>query len=236
MDSKHLVTRHVYRVDIEDMHVFLIVQPDGITAIDTGFPGTWDFIKTVLDDLGRRPEDVKDILITHCHIDHAGGLADMKRATGARVWMHAADADMVEAGNAFRPWKTAPGLKNWWFGYHVVRKSPQTFEPVPVDNRVRPGEVIPLAGGIKAIHTPGHCAGHLVFLWPGEGGVLFVGDAANNKAGLNSPGIFEDGALAAESLKKLTHEKFRVACFAHGEPIVGHAEAQFRAKWRKDQK
>jgi glyoxylase-like metal-dependent hydrolase (beta-lactamase superfamily II) len=234
MDGKHLVTKQVYRIDIADMHVFLIVQPEGITAIDAGFPGTWDFIQAGLDDLGRKPEDIKDILVTHCHVDHAGGLAVMKAKTGAKIWMHAADADMVEAGDSFRPWKTAPGLMNWWFGYHIVRKSPQHFDAVTVDKRVRPGDVIPLAGGIKAIYTPGHCAGHMVYLWPAEGGVLFVGDAANNKAGLSSPGIFEDSKLMAHSLERLTHEKFRVACFAHGEPIVGHADAQFRAKWRKD--
>jgi glyoxylase-like metal-dependent hydrolase (beta-lactamase superfamily II) len=149
------------------------------------------------------------------------------------VWMHAADADMVEQGRAFRPWKTAPGLRHWWFGYHVVRRSPQRFEPVEVEHRVRPGEVIPLAGGIKAIHTPGHSAGHLAFLWPGDGGVLFTGDAANNVKGINGPVLFEDAKPAAESLRTLTGEKFRVACFSHGAPIVGAADAQFRAKWRK---
>ena len=92
-------------------------------------------------------------------------------------------------------------------------------------------EVYNLAGGIKAIHTPGHSAGHLVFLWPGEGGVLFTGDAANHMAGLNGPPIREDGKLTEESLEKLSHEKFRVACFGHGEPIVGGADMQFRARW-----
>ena len=231
MEGKHAVTKHVYRVDIDDMHVFLIVRPEGVTAIDAGFPGTWEVVKAGLDEIGRRPEDLHDILVTHCHIDHAGGLADIKKATGAKVWMHAADADMVEKGTAFRPWKAAPGLRNWWFGYRVVRKSPHEFEAVQVENRVRPGQVIPLAGGIKAIHTPGHSAGHLVFLWPGEGGVLFTGDAANHMAGLNGPPIREDGKLTEESLEKLSHEKFRVACFGHGEPIVGGADVQFRARW-----
>lgn len=233
MKSEHLVTKHVYAVDSGDCHVFLIVQPEGIIAVDAGFPGTWQLVEAGLHDLGRKPEDLHDILVTHCHIDHAGGLAELKKATGAKAWMHAADADMVEHGKAFRPWKAAPGLRNWWFGYRVVRKSPQTFEPAVVDNRVRPGDVIPLAGGIKAIHTPGHSAGHLVFLWPAEGGVLFTGDAVNNVNGLSGPPIFEDGKMVTESLRGLTHERFQVACFAHGAPIVDHADAQFRAKWRE---
>jgi glyoxylase-like metal-dependent hydrolase (beta-lactamase superfamily II) len=236
MDGKHLVTQNVYRVDSGDMHVFLIVQPEGIAAIDAGFPGTWALVQQALADLGRQPQDVRDILVTHCHPDHAGGLAEMKQATGAKVWMHTADADMLEQGKAFRSWKAAPGFGNWWFGYRVVRNSPQHVEPVKVENRVGPGDVIPLAGGIKAIHTPGHSAGHLVFLWAGDGGVLFTGDAVNNVAELSGPPIYEDGKLTADSLRRLASEKFQVACFGHGEPIVGDADAQFRAQWGAEQR
>jgi glyoxylase-like metal-dependent hydrolase (beta-lactamase superfamily II) len=233
MDGKRLITDHVYNVDSGDMHVFLIVQPESVTAVDAGFPGTWPLVHQALTDLGRKPEDLKDILVTHCHPDHAGGLAEMKRATGATVWMHAADADMVRRGKAFRPWKAAPGWRTWWFGYSVVRKSPQEYERAEVENLVMPGDVIPVAGGIRAIHTPGHSAGHLAFRWPADGGVLFTGDAANNVAGLSGPPIMEDRRLLAESLARLAEETFDVACFAHGEPLVGGADAQFRAKWGK---
>jgi glyoxylase-like metal-dependent hydrolase (beta-lactamase superfamily II) len=88
-----------------------------------------------------------------------------------------------------------------------------------------------VAGGIKAIWTPGHSAGHLVFLWPGDGGVLFTGDVANNVRGLSIPPIFEDMKLGIESLRQLSEEEFDTACFAHGDPIVGGASARFKAKW-----
>jgi glyoxylase-like metal-dependent hydrolase (beta-lactamase superfamily II) len=213
------------------MHVFLIVQPEGITCIDAGFPGTMALLEDALRGLGRRPEDIRDILVTHCHPDHAGGLAEVKRATGARAWMHPADADMVERGKAFRPYKPAPGFRNWWFAKRVVAKSPQEYEPAVVEYKVQPGQTIPVAGGIKAIGTPGHSAGHLVFLWPGDGGVLFVGDAANNVDGMSLPPIFEDKQAELQSLRALAQEKFGTACFAHGEPIVGGADARFRDKW-----
>ncbi len=233
MGNERSITEHVHAVDSGDMHVFLIVEPDGVTVIDTGFPGTWELVKKGLDDLGRKPEDVTDILVTHCHPDHAGAVAEIKGATGAEVWMHPDDADMVERGKAFRAWKAAPGLRNWWFGFYVVRRSPQQVDPVKVDHRVQPGETIPVAGGIKAIHTPGHSAGHLVFLWPGDGGVLFTGDAANNVQGLDGPPIYEDAKLLDESLHNLGDEQFEVACFGHGEAIVGGASARFRARWPK---
>jgi glyoxylase-like metal-dependent hydrolase (beta-lactamase superfamily II) len=231
MNTDHTVTEHVYRVTAGDVHVFLIVLPDGITLIDGGFPGTMALIEQTLKDLERRPEDIHDVLVTHCHPDHAGGLAEIKRATGANLWMHTADADMAARGMAFREWKPAPGLRNWWFARRVVKRGTSSFEPVSADHVITRGQTIPAAGGIKAIWTPGHSAGHLVFLWPREGGVLFTGDAANNVRGLSGPPIEEDRKQTLESLRKISSEKFRVACFAHGEPIVGNASARFRAKW-----
>lgn len=226
-----MVTEHVFRVPSGDMHVFLIVLPDGITLIDAGFPGTMAFIDDALRGLGRRPQDIHDVLITHCHPDHAGGLAEIERATGAQVWMHTADAEMVSQGKAFRPWKPAPGLRNWWFANRVIKRGHGTYEPAKVDHKVHPGQTIPAAGGIKAVGTPGHSAGHLAFLWSGDGGVLFIGDAAKNVRGLDLPPIFEDLPLGLQSLQKLSREEFDTACFAHGEPIVGGAASRFRAKW-----
>ncbi len=231
MGNDRIVTEHVSRVGSGDMHVFLIALPDGITLIDAGFPGTMALIGEALQALGRRPEDIHDILLTHSHPDHAAGLAEIERATGAKAWMHPADAEMVREGKAFRPYKPAPGLRNWWFVNRVVKRGPSGYDPAEVDNEVLPGETIPVAGGVKAIWTPGHSAGHLVFLWPGDGGVLFIGDAANNVRGLSIPPIFEDMQLGLESLKRIAGEDFDTACFAHGEPIVGGAAAQFRAKW-----
>ena len=231
MENDRLVTEHVSRVGSGDMHVFLIVLPDGITLIDAGFPGTMALIGEALQALGRRPEDIHDVLLTHSHPDHAAGLAEIERATGAKAWMHPADAQMVREGKAFRPWKPAPGLRNWWFANRVVKRGPSGYDPAEVDNEVLPGETIPVAGGVKAIWTPGHTAGHLVFLWSGDGGVLFTGDAANNMRGLSTPPIFEDMQLGLDSLRRLAREDFDTACFAHGEPIVGGAAAQFRAKW-----
>jgi glyoxylase-like metal-dependent hydrolase (beta-lactamase superfamily II) len=58
--------------------------------------------------------------------------------------------------------------------------------PIPrttVDRNVGDGEVMDDLDGLQVIHTPGHCAGQVAFLWPREGGVLFVGDDAANTLG-----------------------------------------------------
>lgn len=225
------VTEHVFGVASGDLTAYLIVLPEEVTLIDAGFPGSADLIRKALRELGRRPDDLRNVLVTHCHPDHAGGLAEIKRATGAAAWMHALDAEMVRRGLAFRDYYPAPGEHNRVFMEEVVKKGPQTFEPAEVEHEVADGEVIPAAGGITGFHTPGHSAGHLCFLWPGDGGVLFLGDAANNVEGLNEPPIHEERSLLFESLRRLSELDFEVACFAHGAPLVGDAAGAFRAKW-----
>ena len=56
------------------------------------FRGRWLLSTEALQALGRRPEDIHDVLLTHSHPDHAAGLAEIERATGAKAWMHPADA------------------------------------------------------------------------------------------------------------------------------------------------
>jgi glyoxylase-like metal-dependent hydrolase (beta-lactamase superfamily II) len=216
---------------MEGMNVFLIVLPESLTLIDTSFPGTSARIFEAVRSIGRDPEEIRDILVTHCHPDHAGGLAELKQATGATAWMHPADAQQTRAGEAFRPYETSPGLKHQLFTAQVIKQGPTTYEPAVVDKEVEAGETIPVAGGIKAVGTPGHTAGHLVFLWQGDGGVLFVGDAAGNVEGLDLSPIYEDVDQGREDLRALGDLEFDTACFAHGTPIVGGAAQAFRDKW-----
>lgn len=225
------VTEHVFGVQSGDLTAYLLVLPGSVTLIDAGFPGSAPLIEEALRALGRKVTDLRDVLVTHCHPDHAGGLAEIKRLTGATAWMHRLDADMVRRGLAFREYCPAPGEKNRVFVEEVVRNGPQTFEPAEVEHEVAPDEIIPVAGGITALYTPGHSAGHLCFLWPGDGGVLFTGDAANNVEGLNEPPIHEDRPLLLASLRRLGGLDFEVACFAHGEPILGEASRAFGKKW-----
>jgi glyoxylase-like metal-dependent hydrolase (beta-lactamase superfamily II) len=230
------VTDHVYLIDAEAMNVFLIAAPEGLALIDTGFPGTMALIDQAVRSLGWSPEEIGHVLVTHCHPDHAGGLAEVKQATGAVAWMHPADAEMVRMGTAFRPYEPAPGLNNRLFITEVIEKSPTSSPPANVDKEVLSGEIIPVAGGVKAIGTPGHTAGHLAFLWPGDGGVLFVGDVAKHVDGLELSPIYEDLAQGRQDLSMLAGLEFETACFAHGAPIVGGAAAVFRKKWVKEAK
>ena len=92
------------------------------------------------------------------------------------------------------------------------------------------GETLPFAG-LKAVHTPGHTAGHLALWLPRDGGVLFVGDAATNFGRLSWGPIYEDVDQGRESLAKLAALDFQVAAFSHGRTIRARAGERFRARW-----
>jgi glyoxylase-like metal-dependent hydrolase (beta-lactamase superfamily II) len=227
------VTDHVFAVDTGPSNVYLIVLPDGLTLIDAGFPGTAGLLEEAVRSLARRLDEIRDVLVTHSHPDHAAGLAEVKKATGAKTWMHPLDAAMVREGRSYRPWKVAPGFSHWLFTRRVINKSPKEYEPAEVEGEAMPGETIPVAGGVKAVGTPGHTAGHLAFLWPGDDGVLFTGDAVLNLKGIGTAHIYEDFAQGRDSIRALGELQFDVACFAHGAPVVGGASEQFKRAARR---
>jgi len=221
----------VYPIPLGFVNAFLILT-DHLTLIDTGVPGSAEAILETVRDLGRRPSDVRHILVTHCHRDHAGSLAALKQATSARVYMHRADAALVRGGRAIRAFRPAPGLINALLFKMFVPRGAVGIERTEIDEEVQDGEDLPAAGGIRAIHTPGHSAGHLVFLWPRHGGVLFAGDAAANILGLGLSVGYEDLETGKRSLARIARLNFAVACFGHGRPIRGGASERFRRKWR----
>ncbi|MGQ0548231.1 MAG: MBL fold metallo-hydrolase [Armatimonadota bacterium] len=220
----------LHAIPLGVVNAFLIDAGE-LTLIDTGIPGSADKVLQAVRALGRRPEHIRHILITHCHADHSGSLAALKRTTRAAAYMHPTDATLVRTGKIMRPMKAAPGLVNGLFFKIFISRAPQTIEPAEIEYEVNSGEDLPIAGGIRAIHAPGHCAGQLVFLWRRHGGVLFAGDAASNVIGLGlSPG-YENLDEGRRSLMRIAGLDFETACFGHGGAILRGASRQFRRKW-----
>ena len=148
----------VYEVSLGFVNAFLI-DADGLTLIDTGVAGSTEKILGAVRALGRQPQDIRHILVTHCHADHSGSLAELKAATGAPAYMHPVDAEMVRAGRATRPMRPGPGIFNHLlFRLFMARRraAPTTIQPTSIEREVQDGEELPIAGGIRAIHTPGH--------------------------------------------------------------------------------
>ena len=216
------------------VNTFLIDAPDGCVLVDAGLPGRDADILRGVAAAGRRPTDVRHLIVTHAHPDHIGSLAAVRAATGAAVYCHPADAPIVAAGGPLRPMDVTPGVVNWLAWRLFVRPILRRFARVdatPVDETLHDGQVLPIAGGLTVLHTPGHCAGQVCLLWPPHGGVLLAADAAANMFGLGLSVAYEDRPEGERQLHRLAALDFRVACFGHGKAIIGDAASQFRRRW-----
>jgi len=118
--------------------------PKGHVLIDGGFPESGPQIARNIDKLGFKLEDVKVLLVSHAHIDHAGGLAELKRRTGAQVVASRADAEAMARGGKGDP----------QFGDSIP------FAPVYADRIVQDGGVVRVGPTELVAHvTPGHTQG-----------------------------------------------------------------------------
>ncbi|KAB2963421.1 MAG: subclass B3 metallo-beta-lactamase [Thermoanaerobaculia bacterium] len=138
------IAANLWYVGASDITSYLITTGAGHAIVDGGFPETAPQILANVRKLGFEPGDVKLLLASHAHFDHAGGLAELARATGAIVVASAEEAPALERG----------GRDDFAWGDTL------TFPPVTVGRRVADGETIPLGGvSIVAHLTPGHTRG-----------------------------------------------------------------------------
>lgn len=221
----------VYAIKIRGGYVnaYLIVQEEAV-LVDSGLPGQASKVLSSLRAVGRPAGGLGHILITHHHVDHAGSLAALVEATQAHVYVHPLDAPIVR-GERDVPGPNPKSKLGKALGPLVMRLTPRRLPDVVIDHEVSDGEELPVAGGITAVHTPGHTAGHTAYLWRGAHGVLFAGDAAGHIFGRLGPpfGMFtEDMDQAKESMRKIAALEFETACFGHGGVIKGKAHAAFR--------
>lgn len=132
----------IYYVGTEGLSAFLIADPAGHVLIDGGLPESAPLILANIRKLGFDPRDIRYLLLNHAHADHAGGLAELKRATGAKLVAGAGDARDLAAGET------------------IGRSDVPKFPPVAVDRAVGDGARV-TSGAIRltAVATPGHTRG-----------------------------------------------------------------------------
>jgi metallo-beta-lactamase class B len=146
------IAGNLYYVGANDVTSFLLTGPEGDVLIDGGYPGTAPMIMASIGKLGFKISDVKVLLNSHSHFDHAGGLAELQKASGAKLWISEGDADIVAAGGAGDP--TLGPLS-------FVTYLPFLRYPAPrVDGRFKDGAKIrlgpiELTAHVTAGHTPG---------------------------------------------------------------------------------
>lgn len=145
------IADNLYYVGTEGLSVFLITTPQGHILIDGAMPTSAKPVEASIAKLGFKVSDVKVLLNTHAHFDHAGGLADLKRDTGAKLAASAGDRLALETGK--------------YIGSEDVTAF--DFAPVKVDRVLRDGDQVTLGGETLTAHvTPGHTAGCTTWTFP----------------------------------------------------------------------
>lgn len=221
----------VHALALGPVNVFLIEDGPRLAVVDTGYTGSAQLILDAAATLGRKPGDITNIVLTHCHPDHAGSLAELRAATGAQVWMHRADAEVVR-GNAQMVRSTpSSGLVNKILYRVFIKGVPASVPASPVDHEVADGDVLPIGPGLLAVHAPGHSAGHMTYVLQAGGGLLFAADACSNMVGLDYSIVYDDHAEGRRSLAKLAALDVAGICFGHGKLLSGAGVGRFRKKW-----
>jgi metallo-beta-lactamase class B len=180
------VIGNIHYVGTAGLASYLITGPSGHVLIDTVMPEATSQIRDNVEKLGYRLADIKLLLNTHAHIDHTGGFAELKNATGAQLVTGEKDKSLMEGGYY-------PGAQ---------AEAALAFPPARVDRTVRDGEVVALGPIRLTAHaTPGHspgCTTWTTSVQEGgrEHGVIFFcsGTVALNRLAPNPTyaGIVED--------------------------------------------
>lgn len=181
------VTDGVYLARGRDVNWTLLVDGHDVTLIDAGYPRYVGAVVESLARIGRRPEDVRAILLTHAHIDHIGGAVPLAAAYGTPVL-----ASPTEVAHAHRDYLQQvaplaiahnilrPAVAAWTV--RVVRAGGLESGEVPstrsfeLDPDHAKGEPLDLPGRPLPVDTAGHTAGHTSFFLPSSGSVI-TGDA-----------------------------------------------------------
>ena len=170
-----------------------------LILIDTGAGWSVDKIIKNIEKLGFDPQNLTKILLTHCHIDHIGGVPELKKRFGPKIYIHILDAPPLEKGDQILT------AASWY---------QTTFPPTPVDVKFNSPEKILRIGEEKIVclHTPGHTPGSVcIYLDLNGKRILF----AQN---LHGPLLEEFGSNLGDwdrSTKKLLELDADILCEGH---------------------
>jgi glyoxylase-like metal-dependent hydrolase (beta-lactamase superfamily II) len=202
------------------VHAYLVDDGNGLTLIDTLYDKDGGRVLRAIRDIGRQVTDVKNILISHAHRSHIGGVAALKKLSGAKVWVHEWEADILAGDRKAQACTIIPQPPilsyPYQFGLAIgVGKHP----PCEPDGFFREGDRI---GPLQIIYTPGHSPGHMAFYWDNRS-FLHAGDAIATWPDLRLgwPALNLNKKQHLQSLRKVDDLRVDVIAVGHGDAAVG---------------
>jgi glyoxylase-like metal-dependent hydrolase (beta-lactamase superfamily II) len=231
----------VHRLAHAGVSCYLIAERDALTLVDAGLPGLWQHLGRALSVLGRRPADVRALVLTHAHFDHIGVARRAQEEWGTPVWAHPVERHIAE------------------HPYDYAHEDPRLLYPlthpaglpilgamlaagalrVPPVSGLAPfdaGDVLDVPGAPAVVFTPGHTYGHSALHLP-DRDALLTGDALvtldpyNARTGprIVAGAATADSTLALASLDALAATEARVLLPGHGAPWRAGAQAAVAA-------
>jgi glyoxylase-like metal-dependent hydrolase (beta-lactamase superfamily II) len=222
----------VWRVPLlrDFVNGFVFRDDDGqVTLLDMGLKGHGQKLLAALSSIGSGRDDVTRLLLSHAHPDHVGGAAHVVTETGLGLGVHTDEAAYVRDGEV--PPQVAVGLLGRLLHLVTPDMSP---EPLPVAEELSDGQLLPVAGGLRVVHMPGHSPGHVGFLHE-PSGVLVTGDAIMNPVGLRwSPrSVCSDFRMSRQTAHRLGELDYAVAAFTHGPEVRDQPREKVRRFLRR---
>lgn len=144
------IADHTWQIGTEDLTALLVQTADGAVLLDGGMPQMASHLISNMKVRGVAPQNLRLILLSHAHADHAGPVAELKRRTGAKIAANAESAVLLARG----------GSNDLHFGDDI------TYPPANVDRIIMDGEVVTVGGITFTAHfMPGHTPGSTAWTW-----------------------------------------------------------------------
>ena len=201
--------RDVVPIELGRVLAHLVLEPE-LSLIDCGYARSRGRIEKAMSERGHALTELARVVCTHGHPDHAGGARELALA-GIPVLIHPADGERL--ATTWREMLRRPSR-----GRFFAAMTPEPPQTVSIED----GDVLPMLGGLRVIHTPGHTPGS-VCLFGARDRVLFVGDTLQRRFGrvsFASSLYSDDIALARRAVQRLASLDVEIVVFSHYPPLI----------------
>lgn len=193
-----------------DSNIIYLDGKDEQILVDTGTGMFIDRLEKALQDVGSSLEQITDVILTHSHIDHIGGLSGVVEKTSPKIHLHKNEADPINAGDMQFTAADTFGAK---------------LPSISIDSILNEGDVLRFGDmHLTVIHTPGHSSG-CICLSVEDTGVMITGDTMFSGGSFGRVDLPSGSPkLLVESLKRLAEMDFEIALPGHMSPIRYNAK------------
>ena len=212
------ITDGVFQIRAFGARVTVLVEKGDALLVDAGLLGSSGAILRGLSNLGLSPDQIGRVVITHAHPDHSGGIGELAAGREIAVAVHRLEADIISgAVPAPSPLQNRLCAK---LAHPVFSRL--MGKPVPVNDHLEDGDLIPFGTEVRVVHLPGHTEGSIALHLPRKRTII-VGDALQYKFAWRlsppAPGVTRHPQEAMRSAEKLLELDFDTICFSHFPPM-----------------